>query len=196
VISASRYRFNGPDAIAPSGPDLFVANEDGNSITELNASTGSLVRVISASRYRFNGPDAIAPSGPDLFVANGGPRGALDGDRGPSLPPASGTSVTELNASTGRLVRVISASSYGFSGPHAIAVSGPDLFVANRKGPIRAEFLPNGTSVTELSASTGRLVRVISGSSYGFDGPDALAVSGLDLFVANCEGQSVTELRT
>ena len=51
-----------------------------------------------------------------------------------------------------------------------------------------------GDSVTELSASTGALVRVISGSSYKFDSPDALAADGGDLFVANYDGDSVTEL--
>ena len=53
-----------------SGHDLFVANETGNSLTELNASTGALLRVLSALAYRFAGPDALAFSGPDLFVAN------------------------------------------------------------------------------------------------------------------------------
>jgi hypothetical protein len=35
---------------------------------------------------------------------------------------------------------------------------------------------------------------VISGSPYRFDGPRALAVSRSDLFVANIDGDSVTEL--
>jgi hypothetical protein len=68
-----------PVALAVSGSDLFVANADGNSVTELNASTGARVRVISAAAYGFNGPDALAVSGSDLFVAN-----------------ADGNSVTEL----------------------------------------------------------------------------------------------------
>ena len=50
------WGFKGPEALAVSGSDLFVANYYGNSVTELNASTGALVRVISASSYRFNHP--------------------------------------------------------------------------------------------------------------------------------------------
>src|ERR1019366_3353446 len=100
------------------GRDLFVANGyGGNSLTELSASTGKLVRVLSGSSYRFNYPDALALSGGYLFVANG-----------------AGRSVTELNASTGKLVRVISGSSYRFIGPDALAVSSGDLFVANAFG--------------------------------------------------------------
>jgi hypothetical protein len=69
-----------------------VANNLGNSVTELDASTGALVRVISASIYRLAGPDAMAVSGcHDLFAANGG-----------------GNWVIELDTSTGALVRVIS----------------------------------------------------------------------------------------
>jgi hypothetical protein len=49
-------------------------------------------------------------------------------------------------------------------------------------------------SVTEIEASTGALVRVLSGSEYQFDYPDAMAVAGTDLFVANNSGGSVTEL--
>jgi hypothetical protein len=63
-------------------------------------------------------------------------------------------------------------------------VASTDLFVANYGG-----------SVTELSTSTGALVRVISGSSYKFDDPDAMVLAGSDLFVANRSGNSVTELR-
>ena len=77
--------------MALDGPDLFVANSgtdntdnDVGSVTELDASTGALVRVISGSAYQFNDPSAMVLDGRDLFVANRG-----------------GGSVTELNGSTG-----------------------------------------------------------------------------------------------
>ena len=50
VIAAPRYQLNAPGAIAVAGDDLFVANRGGNSVTELNTSTGVLVRVIAAPR--------------------------------------------------------------------------------------------------------------------------------------------------
>jgi outer membrane protein assembly factor BamB len=75
----------------------------------------------------------------ELFVANTG-----------------GTSVTEVNASTGAAVRVISGPAYQLDGPYAMAVSGDDLFVANS----------GGNSVTALNASTGQLVTVFSGQAY------------------------------
>jgi hypothetical protein len=165
LISGSRYGFDGPDALVLSGPDLFVANYlSRGSVTEIDASTGALVRVISGLEYQFYGPDALAASGGNLLVAN------------------NFGSVTEFNASTGALVRVISGAKYQFDQPGALAVWGDDLFVAN------AANQTNG-SLTELDASTGALVRVISFSQYG---PGAMAPSGPDLFVVT--GDSVTEL--
>ena len=42
-----------------------------------------------------------------------------------------------------------------------------------------------GHSVTELDAATGALVQVISGSSYGFDSPEAVSSDGTHVWVAN-----------
>ena len=85
------------------------------------------------------------------------------------------TSVTELSASTGALVKVISGSAYKFNDPDAIASDGTHVWVANAAGD----------SVTELSASTGALVKVISGSAYKFDDPDAITSDGTHVWVAN-----------
>jgi hypothetical protein len=50
-----------------------------------------------------------------------------------------------------------------------------------------------GGSVTELSASTGSLVKIFSGAAYGFDEPSGFATAGGRVWVANTNGQSVTE---
>jgi DNA-binding beta-propeller fold protein YncE len=49
-------------------------------------------------------------------------------------------------------------------------------------------------AVTEISASTGRLIATRPGRRYGFDHPAALAVSNGRLWVANSLGDSVTEV--
>jgi DNA-binding beta-propeller fold protein YncE len=52
----------------------------------------------------------------------------------------------------------------------------------------------NGSnSVTELSASTGKRVRVISGARYGLSEPGAISSDGRHVWVTNLT--SVTELR-
>jgi len=75
-----------------------VANANGNSVTELSASTGALVKLIRGRSYGFNDPDAIATGGNHIWVANAGDN-----------------SVTGLSASTGALVKVVSGSNYGFN---------------------------------------------------------------------------------
>ena len=74
------WGFNGPQAVASDGTHLWVMNAGGNSLTELNLSNGSLVRVVSGASYGFNGPAALASDGTHLWVAN-----------------FFGNSVTELN---------------------------------------------------------------------------------------------------
>ncbi len=174
------WGFDDPDGVASDGIHVWVANQGGNSVTELSASTGALVRVDSGPRYGFDqvvsgigglivlpGPSAIASDGTHVWVAN-----------------SNGNSVTELSSSTGALVRVIRGSSYGFDYPEGIARNANHVWVVNS----------NGNSVTELSASTGALVWVISGSSYGFDDPVAVASDGSHVWVANVYGNSLTEL--
>jgi hypothetical protein len=118
VISGAQYDIYDPSALAIDGPDLFVVNSGditgGGSVTELNASTGALVKVISAPQFRAE-PDAVVIIGADLFVSvlYGGPK--FHG------------SVVELNASTGALLRVVSRPHYGIEYPSALAESGPDL---------------------------------------------------------------------
>jgi len=67
-----------------------VANSNGGSVTGLNASNGSLVRIIDASADGFNHPGGLAVSGGHVWVTN-----------------FDGNSVTELDASSGALVKLI-----------------------------------------------------------------------------------------
>jgi ribosomal protein S18 acetylase RimI-like enzyme len=93
VLSATGDKISEPDAVAFDGSDLWIANSSANSVTEVRASNGSLVRVLSNtsnSGFKFNNPDAIGFDGTDLWIAND------------VLAPAS---VTEVKASNGSLVR-------------------------------------------------------------------------------------------
>jgi hypothetical protein len=47
MISGARHKFNDPEARASDRTHVWVANLDGNSVTELSARTGRLVKVIS-----------------------------------------------------------------------------------------------------------------------------------------------------
>ena len=61
------------------GTHVWVANNQGDSVTELNASDGSWVQTLSGGSYGFNAPYAIAVDSTHVWVAD-----------------ANGDSVTEL----------------------------------------------------------------------------------------------------
>ena len=97
--------------------------------------------------------------------------------------------MTELSASNGSVVRILSDASYGFDGPQGIIVDGTDVWIANS-----GSGTGNGGSVTELNTDNGSRVRTLSGGSYGFADPWAIAVADAHVWVANHQGNSVTEL--
>lgn len=160
------YGFNSPDAAAVSGADLFVANKAGNSISELNASSGAYIRVIAGAAFKLNTPTALETISRDIFIANG--RGG----------------VTEISAGSASLVRTMSGRAYGFSDPVALASNGSTyLFVLNGAG-----------SITRISVATGKPRGIASGKQFGFDRPTALVLAGAHLFVTNSGNNSVTEI--
>jgi hypothetical protein len=167
-----------PNDIAVSGSHLWVANGDidrnstlDNSVSEFNLSDGSLVRVISLTHLTgaLQAPNAIAASGSHVWIADV-------------------HSIFELDASSGKAVRVINAKAryHAFESPaalEAIAVSGAHVWVANLN------------TVIELSASNGSVLRVIRAKADKFSQPLEIVVSGGRVWVINnVAGDSVSEL--
>jgi hypothetical protein len=110
-----------------------------NALTELNVRTGSLVRVIRAKADEFNGLLGVVAQNSHVWVTNA--EGYESGGRT--------NSVTELNARTGSLQRIIKVKDHGLFGPTQIVASDSKLWVLNVN------------SVTELNQSNGSLVQVI-----------------------------------
>ena len=169
VLSSSSYGLSQPTGTAFDGTHMWITNGAG-SVTEVNASDGSLIRTLSGSHYGFDIPLAITFDGAHLWIANFG------------LAPGAG-SVTEVNASDGSWVRTLSGGTYRFNRPDAIEFDGAHLWIANQ----------DGNSVTEVNASDGSLVRVLSGGGYGINGPHGIAYHGAHLWITN-NADSVTEV--
>jgi DNA-binding beta-propeller fold protein YncE len=102
-------KLDAPTSVALVGSNLFVANGDNKSVTEVKASDGTYVTTISGKHFGFDAPTAITGVGSDLFVANSG-----------------NDSVTEFSAAGHKHIRTIKGTSYGFSDPIALASSGQD----------------------------------------------------------------------
>jgi YVTN family beta-propeller protein len=190
--------FYDSSSISSDGTHVWVANYQGNSVTEINASTGAIVQTINVG----SSPQSISSDGTHVWVANSG-----------------GNSVTELNASTGAIVQTINVGSE----PGAISSDGTYVWVANSGGNSVTELnaltgavvqtvnvgsSPSGissdgthvwvandlsNSVTELNALTGAVVQTVNVGSN----PSGISSDGTHVWVANSqgnEGNSVTEL--
>ena len=131
----------------PTARCVWVANSAGNSVTEIDASTGAKVNLFKNSKFGFKGPNQLSDDGTDLWVVNDG-----------------GNSVTELNATTGALVRVIKGSSYKLHGTAHITSNGIDVWISNLRG----------TTLAELSATSGNFIKDVKVSALGLTQVNAL----------------------
>jgi streptogramin lyase len=161
--------FDEPLAVAVSGQHVWVTNVAGNSVTEFNASTGSEVRVISAQRGRFQTPIAITIRSNHVWVVNEGVRGE----------PGGTGSISELNANTGALIRVIDDRAAMIDNPAGLAVSGSRVWVSSLQTASK-----NG-SLTTLDATTGAVLRVDSTTDDQFNSPAAVAENDGRVWVAS-----------
>jgi outer membrane protein assembly factor BamB len=167
--ASGKGHFTEPIAIAVDGVHVWVANVFGNSVTELDAKSGSIIRVIDARADDFATPIAIAVTHSHVWVVNDGVKGNSKGTG----------SITELSASTGALVRVITVGAARFDNPAAIATNGSHVWVTN------LETSSDGGSVTDLNEADGSIARVVDGLGDYFDGPVAVAADGNDVWVVS-----------
>ncbi len=123
------WGFEAPTDIVVDGADLWVASWFANSLTEVSASSGHLVRQLSGARYRLDTPYGMA----------------LDGE----LSASTGALV--------RMIRApgydISGPKYKFDFPDAMVVDGTDLFVGNARGNSVTEVDPSTSSLVKVFAA-------------------------------------------
>ena len=185
-----------PKGISSDGAYIWVTNATSGSVTELNASNGSVVHPsISVGKD----PEGIVSDGTHVWVANTSlgsvaELNASDGSNVRTTPVGTdpegissdgayvwvansgSNSVSELNAADGALLRTIAVG----ANPGSVSLDGTHVWLTNDA---------DGT-VTELNASTGAFVETIAVGTN----PDAISSDGTDVWVANKGGNSVTEL--
>lgn len=158
ILNATSDSFNEPAGVAFEGSKVWVTsnegpiaktpqadaapNSPGGSVTVLNATSGSVIRVIKARADHFYGPSGMVVSGRRVWVANG-----MD------------DVVTELRTSNGSLVRLIDAKQDGLQGPSEIVAKGQRVWILDSAVSLGNDVW--GGAITELNAKHGTLVRVI-----------------------------------
>jgi serine/threonine protein kinase len=173
VRAVSRSNIQTPVALAADGAHVWMIGSDvdghgaAGTVTELDASDGR--QLWSSAVTVYNNPQATTYD--SVTYADG------------FLWVANGESVTELNASTGKLVRVLSGAQYQLNGPAVVAAAGNNVFIVNT----------NGNSVTEIDARTGALEHTLSAARYHFNGPAGITVAGNHAWILDSAG-SVVEI--
>lgn len=167
-VSGKRYRLDDSDAIAASGAAVWVANASNDTITEFRAADSHLIRVLSAPAYHLDVPVAIAIADHHVFVLN-----------------QEGSRILVLSESTGKLVRVLAGERYHFVHTAGMVAVRDDVWTANGGGA--------GT-LTEFSAASGRVLRVVTAKRARLDTPVAITSDGTHLWVANQAASHVSEL--
>ena len=134
-------------------------------------------------------PAAGRPFATQLAGGGAGSSGASAG--APGAPGGETTRAHATGVETGgrgsaKAARLLRAA---LADPDAIAVAGGDVWVAN------SAYENGGRGwVSEFSAATGALIRVVGGPRYGLADPQALAVAAGGLWVADGNGGGLTEL--
>jgi len=129
-----------PYGVSSDGTHVWVADWGGNTVTELDASTGAVVQTIAVG----SGPYGVSSDGTHVWVA--------DWD---------GNTVTELDASTGAVDQTIAVGSY----PGGVSSDGTDVWVANFVGHTVTELAVQAPQVVAFSSTNPSPV-VVGGPSY------------------------------
>lgn len=164
VNSALISGLNAPTGIVVSGPNLFIAENGAQKISEYTTA-GALVNSSLISGFSV---PALAISGSNLFVAN-----TTDNTIG-------------VYTTSGQVVNASLVS--GLVYPTAVAVSGSELYVADRGTGVDTGhgISYSGTGLIGEYTTAGSVVNaaLVTGLSY----PGGLALDDSDIFVTNGNG--------
>ena len=135
-LQAENFKFKKPTGAVVDGTDLWVTNESGDSVTEVDTNTGQLVRVV-VDHTNLPTPGPITVGDGYVFTVS---------------PPGDSPMVTQID--NGKVVWMMCNTNgpYLFSNPQAAVVSGSNLWVVSK----------GSSSLTEMDTDSGALIRTIS----------------------------------
>jgi hypothetical protein len=216
IMSASAgavtSHFSSPSSLADIGSDLFVANAGNGTVTELNASTGSVLSTFSKTVVSTASPQSIVADGGDLFVS--GTSGAVveltpDGklvhkvaisgctggasklgveSAGAIVELCKNGEISQLSVPGLTLTKQISPAAAGLSDATALTVVGTSAYVTS----VTAAHAHDGVVVVSLT--TGKKTASVTDANEAqddFAAPAGIASNGTDLWVTNAGTTSV-----
>jgi YVTN family beta-propeller protein len=154
-----------PVAVSSDGTRVWVANNGDNTVSEIDALTGTVVNTIPVG----TSPEGVSSDGTHVWVTNtGGDTVQSNGGDG---------TVSEIDASTGTVVNTIPVGSV----PYGVSSDGTHVWVAN----------VGDDTLSEIDASTGTVVNTIPvGGVY----PTLVSSDGTHVWVTDYSGSAVFEI--
>jgi sugar lactone lactonase YvrE len=188
-------RFRAPAGAAVVGDEVFVADTGNHTIRK--ATSAGVVTLLAGSAgtpgtadgtgsaARFNNPQGIVAVGGDLFVAD-------SGNHAIRKVTAAGvvTTIAGISGAPGFVNNTGTLAS--FNSPRGIATDGTSLFVADT-GNHAIRKINIGTGAVTTLAGTGA-AGYANTPPATFNGPEGVAVIGINLYVADTGNHAVRKL--
>jgi YVTN family beta-propeller protein len=166
-----------PDSVSSDGTHVWVANNLDDTVSEIEASSGTVVNTIpiplGAVGEMEVSAGSVSSDGTHAWVTSSGITCNGSCQESDMVVAA----VTEIDASTGTVVNTIPVS----AGAAAVSSDGTHVWVTSDGAP--------GT-VSEIDASTGTMVNTITVGNE----PDAVSSDGTHVWVANYADGTVSEI--
>ncbi len=186
---------SGPLGISSDGTHVWVTNVFENTVSEIEASSGTVIRTIKVGSV----PAGVSSDGTHVWVTN-----------------AKANTVSEIEASSGTVIRTIPVGDH----PNAVSADGTDVWVASQAGTtideieassgtvirtIKVGKAPTGVSsdgthvwvtneggdtVSEIEASSGTVIRTIPVGSA----PQGISSDGTHVWFTSEGGDTVGEI--
>ncbi len=161
-----------PAALAVAGGRMYVTDRVGDQVAVLDERTFTPVRTLAGAAYSFHAPTGVVADASDLWVTN-----------------STADSVTEISLSTGQPVRVI-VDHTNLPTPGPITAGDGYVFTLSPPG--------NSPMVSQIEPSTGKVAWMMCNTNgpYLFSNPQAVVVSGSNLWVVNKDSNSLTQMNS
>jgi hypothetical protein len=152
VLDTAQYGFAGPDAVAVDAQHGWVANLFGDSVTEFNARTGAFDGTISDG---IDSPTSILDNGKNVWILSSNENNSWW--------------ITEFDAATGAVITDFRQPSLGAGIATQMSLNGAQIWIASDYSDDSTGIATGLGYVTEINATTGRVIRRLTAASYHFD---------------------------
>ncbi|PJA23426.1 MAG: hypothetical protein COX57_13705, partial [Alphaproteobacteria bacterium CG_4_10_14_0_2_um_filter_63_37] len=201
--------FSAPAGIASDGLSLYVAEQGGNFIRQVNPITGVVTTLAGdpygapgyadgySSSARFNFPSGLAATDSNLFVADQG-NNAIRKIHVASGTPTSGlvsTLAGDPYSAPGFVDGGLAAPAL-FNAPAGVATDGINVYVADSgNNAIRKIVIANGLTTTLAGDPYGSIGFVDSyGAAARFSTPMGVATDGTSVYVADSANNAIRKI--